>query len=277
MLIRPGDRHRDHHIDLRVAVQALGLLVVLRHDAVLRQGGVQVDHVRHHRRAEDPDREQHRLAAGERRRHRVQRHRPERRVRVEELRDVRDPDHADEGRDHGFERAQSEALEGEDREGADTVTYRRDEDRHPKQQVEAQRRPQELGQVGCHRDQLRLHPEAPRGPAGELLAADLGQVAAGGDPELRRERLDQHRHQVRGEDHPAERVAELRAAGDVGREVAGVDVGDAGDEGGAEEGRMRKGLGNPRRARSAASTFPVATRSVRVAIMRLSLAKVRRA
>ena len=32
-----------------------------------------------------------------------------------------------------------------------------------------------------------------------------------------------------------ERVAELRAAGDVGGEVARVDVGDAGDERGAEE------------------------------------------
>ena len=71
----------------------------------------------------------------------------------------------------------------------------------------------------------------------ELLAADLGQVAAGRDPELRRQGLDQHRHQVRGDDHPDEAVAEARAAGDVRREVARVDVGDAGDERRPEEGQ----------------------------------------
>ena len=63
-----------------------------------------------------------------------------------------------------------------------------------------------------------------------------GQVPAGGDPELRRLGLDQHRHQVRGEDDPEQHVAELGAAGDVGGEVAGVDVRDRGDEGRAEEG-----------------------------------------
>ena len=47
-----------------------------------------------------------------------------------------------------------------------------------------------------HRDQLGLHPEADRGPPGEGLAAELGQVLAGRDPELRRLGLDQHRDQV---------------------------------------------------------------------------------
>ena len=40
---------------------------------------------------------------------------------------------------------------------------------------------------------------------------------------------------LRGDDHPDERVAELRPAGDVRREVARVDVGDGGDEGRPEE------------------------------------------
>ena len=65
---------------------------------------------------------------------------------------------------------------------------------------------------------------------GKLLAADLRQVPARGDAELRGQRLDQHRHQVRGDDHPDELVPVLRAAGDVRREVARVDVRDAGDE-----------------------------------------------
>ena len=69
------------------------------------------------------------------------------------------------------------------------------------------------------------------------LAADLGQVPARRDAELRRERLDQHREQVREHDHPDQRVAELRAGGDVRREVPRVDVRDARDERGAEEGQ----------------------------------------
>ena len=67
------------------------------------------------------------------------------------------------------------------------------------------------------------------------VAADLGEVVAGGDAELRAHRLDQHRHQVRGQDDPEQQVAVLGARGDVGGEVARVDVGDRGDEGRAEE------------------------------------------
>ena len=67
------------------------------------------------------------------------------------------------------------------------------------------------------------------------VAADLGEVVAGGDAELRAHRLDQHRHQVRGQDDPEQQVAVLGARGDVGGEVARVDVGDRGDERRAEE------------------------------------------
>jgi hypothetical protein len=55
-----------------------------------------------------------------------------------------------------------------------------------------------------------------------------------GDADFRRQVLHDHRHQVRGDDHPHEQEAVLRAAGDVGSEVARIDIGDRGDEGGAE-------------------------------------------
>jgi hypothetical protein len=76
----------------------------------------------------------------------------------------------------------------------------------------------------------RWNPQPDRGLAREALAADFRQVPAGGDAELRRQRLDKHRHQVRGDDHPDEREAELRAARDVRGEVAGIHVRDARDE-----------------------------------------------
>ena len=109
------------------------------------------------------------------------------------------------------------------------------EQRDSEQQVEPERGADHLGDVGRHRDRLGLEPEADRGPAREVLAAELGKVLAGGDAELRRLGLDHHRDQVGREDHPEQQVAELGAAGDVGREVARVDVGDRGDERGAEE------------------------------------------
>ena len=78
-------------------------------------------------------------------------------------------------------------------------------------------------------------PHRPDDRPREALAADARPGSARGDAELGGERLDEHRHQVAGDDHPQQRVAELRAALDVGGEVAGVHVGDAGDEGRPEE------------------------------------------
>ena len=59
-----------------------------------------------------------------------------------------------------------------------------------------------------------------RDPAREALAAQLGQVVVGGDAQLGRQVLHQHRHQVGGEHHPQQRVAELGPALEVGGEVA---------------------------------------------------------
>src|SRR5207244_4105207 len=62
-----------------------------------------------------------------------------------------------------------------------------------------------------------------------------GEIAPRRDARLRGEVLDQHRHEVRGKHNPQQEIAELRSAGDVRREVAGVDVGHARDEGRAHD------------------------------------------
>ena len=196
---------------------------------------MQVDHVRHHGRAENADREQHGLVSGELGDDGVLRDRPERRMSEPELTEVADPDHDHERGDHRLERPESIPLKSEDQERDHAGDDGGGEERDAEQQLDPERGAEKLGEVRRHRDQLGLDPEAERGAAREAVAADLGQVAPRGDPELGRQRLDQHRHQVRDEDHPAERVAELRAARDVGGEVSRVDVGDAGDECGAEE------------------------------------------
>src|SRR5438874_7089540 len=109
---------------------------------------------------------------------------PERRRRVEDLRQVAAADHADDRGDRRLERPEPEPLEPEDREGRDAGEYRGRKEADPEQEVESDRGPEELRQVRRHGDQLRLRPEAERGSARELLAADLRQVPPGGDPEL---------------------------------------------------------------------------------------------
>src|SRR5439155_18461977 len=93
----------------------------------------------------------------------------------------------------------------------------------------------ELGEVGRHRDQLGLDPQPPADRPREVRAAQLRQVLATGGADLGRQALDEHRNQVLCEDDPEQHVAVARAARDVRREVARVDVGDRGDERRAEQ------------------------------------------
>jgi hypothetical protein len=232
---QPRDRHRDHDVDLREAHQPSPLLGILGSDAILGQRRVEPDHVRHHGGAENPDGEEHRPLALEAGDDGVPSDGGEVWVRLEELDDVAGTDRQHHHADHRLERPEAEPLQPEDREGRDCGEAGRREEPDAGQELEADRRAEELREIGRDRDHLGLDPERDRDPGRELVAADLGEVSPRRDAELRRERLDQHRHQVRGDDHPHERVAVPRAAGDVRREVAWVDVGDRRDEGGPEE------------------------------------------
>ena len=62
-----------------------------------------------------------------------------------------------------------------------------------------------------------------------MVAAGLREVATRGDAQPRAQRLEQDGHEVRNEDDRKQRVAELRATGEVRGPVAGVHVTD-GDE-----------------------------------------------
>ena len=68
-----------------------------------------------------------------------------------------------------------------------------------------------------------------------VIAAGLREVASAGDAEARGERLQQDRHQVRDHDDAEQRVAEARAAGEVGGPVARVHVADGDEVAGAGE------------------------------------------
>jgi hypothetical protein len=196
---------------------------------------VQVDDVWHHGRADDPGGEKDALGAGEAGHEEVLGDFAAVRAGVDQLEDEGGDDDTDQDRDPGLQAPVAQLLQAEDREGAGAGDQPGREQGDAEQQVKPEGGTDHLGDVGRHRHQLGLQPEADRGAAREALAAELGQVPAGGDAELGRLRLHQHRDQVGGEHDPEQQVAELGAAGDVGGEVAGVDVGDGGDEGRAEE------------------------------------------
>ena len=62
---QPGHRQGDHHVDFLEAQDAAALVVVAADDPVLGQRRVQVDDVRHHRRADDAGRQQDAFGAAE--------------------------------------------------------------------------------------------------------------------------------------------------------------------------------------------------------------------
>ena len=68
-----------------------------------------------------------------------------------------------------------------------------------------------------------------------MRPAQRGEALAGDDPDLGGQRLEQHGDQVRQRDDPKQAVAIARASLDVGREIAGVDIGDRGNHRGPDE------------------------------------------
>ena len=92
------------------------------------------------------------------------------------------------------------------------------------------------------------------------VAAGLRQVAAGGDGEPRAQRLQHDRHDVGDQRDDQQRVAELGAAGERGRPVAGVHVADRDEIAGAEEGDRAPPGADVRRARRSCDARRPATR-----------------
>ncbi len=162
-----------------------------------------------------------------------------RRPDLERLVKEAEEDQPEECRDRELEAAVAVPLQREDPEGNEAGDHARRQERHVEEQVQTERGTEKLGDVRGHRDELGLDPHAPGEGARIVLAEVLRKVTVGDDSELRRQILDQHRHQVGGDDHPHEQVAELGAGPDVRGEVPRVDVCDRGDECRAEHRQRR--------------------------------------
>ena len=127
----------------------------------LHERAVQVDDVRHDRRAEDADGEHDAVGAVE-----AGHEAGEQRARVDvdlgEVVEEAEADDPEEARDGQLEAPVAALLQREDAERDDRGDQPRRERRHAEQQVERDRRADELGEVGRDRDDLRLRPTGPR-------------------------------------------------------------------------------------------------------------------
>ena len=104
------------------------------------------------------------------------------------------------------------------------------------EEIKAEGCAEKFGEIGGHGGDFRRDPQKDGDGTRESVTAVLREGFAGGDAQLGGEILHEDGHEVRPEEDPEQLVAEAGASVEVGGEVAGIDVGDAGDEGGAEVG-----------------------------------------
>ena len=137
--------------------------------------------MRHDRRADDPDGEVDRARAVQVRDQPVRRP-ARRRSDLHGLVQEAEHDQAEQPRDGELEPPEAVSLQLEERERDGAGQEPGGQERYVEEEVEPQRRAQELGNVGRHRHRLGLQPEPPGDRARIVLAAELRQVAVGDHP-----------------------------------------------------------------------------------------------
>ena len=198
--------------------------------ARLRETGMQIDRVRHDGSADDADRDQQCLGVGKSWNDRVIGRRAPIDRRDEHLDQVAKPDDADQTADDQFHRPEAAALDHQDGIGDDGGDPHTGDQRHLEQQRQADGAAEKFGEIGGHGGDFADQPHRPNHRPREMVAAHFREIAAGDDAELGRQRLKQHGDQVGQQHDPQQAVAVFRAGLDVGREIAGVHVGDRGDD-----------------------------------------------
>ena len=135
-----------------------------------------------------------------------------------------------------------------------------------KEQIERDRRADHLGEIARGDRRLADDPLEDHDRPRIMIAARLREIAARDDAELGRKPLQQHRHQIRQQDHAQQPIAERGSAGEIGCPVARIHVADGNQVPGSRE---RQRLSPRRRARSPAPSDtprPDSASDARVAI-----------
>ena len=126
-------------------------------------------------------------------------------------------------------------MQGEQQEDIETGDDDGPEQGNVKHEVERDGAAEHFREIAGADGHFAKKPHWPARPARIPIAAALGQVFAGDDPEPRGDDLHENGHQAGEADHPQQPVFELRAGGQVCAPIAGVHVTDADENGRADE------------------------------------------
>ena len=141
-----------------------------------------------------------------------------------QLDDEAEPDHDHQRHHQRLELAKAARLQCEDQQHFDAGQGDAEGKVEAEQQLERDRRADQLGKVAGDDGELAEQPEEHPGRGAVALAAGLREIEAGDDAEPRRQALQEHRHEVGEHDDGEQPVAEGRSAGNAGRPVAGIHV-----------------------------------------------------
>jgi hypothetical protein len=167
----------------------------------------------------------------------------------EEASDETERDDGEESHDDELERPLTPlGLDREESHGDNAHDEAAPDQREAKEEVKRNRPADHLREIRRGGDEFRLDPEREPGHSPGAIADDLGKAPPRHEAQLRGEVLNQHRHAVGQDQYPHEQVPVTGPGSQVRGDVAGIDVGDCGDEGGAKEGDRRAAAGGARRA-----------------------------
>ena len=219
-----GDRGVEKRKAYRLALAFRRFLVLSR----LHDGRVQIQVVRHHGGPENADRDVEHLRVGEdlRGRDESPRHGAHVRLRDEQF-EQEAPAHDRDERDHErLEHAEALVLQVQHDQHVDGGDRDAHGERDPKEQIEGDRGADHLGEVAGGDGDFAQHPEAKGDGRRIVIATGLREITTGHDTKLGGESLQEHRHQVRQQDHRQQGVAEARPTGEIGRPIARVHIPD---------------------------------------------------
>ncbi len=232
---RTGNDHGYDHVYDFKAEETFLLFRLFDNHASLGQGGVQEDGMWHDGCTQDAGCQKDAFGVGEVWDKGAVEDETPFRAAEKEFDHITEGNNSEKASDDSFQRAEPVAFQAEDEKS----DYSGQQAGYPKwkaeEQVERHCCAQEFSQIGGHSDQLHEHPHSPHNWAWEAFTAVLGQVPAGGNAEFGGERLQEHGHHVTAQDNPQQFIAELCAGLNIGGEIAGIHIGDAGDERWTEE------------------------------------------
>ncbi len=246
------DEEREHERDARIdGGEFDGLAFALgglRELAGLHDGGVQVEIVRHDRGADDADADVEHgrvgddMSSGDE----TEQDAAEAGLGKNQLGGEARADGGDERDDQRLDVAKAFALQIEDGEDIERGDDAAPDERDVEEKLQGDGRADDLREIAGGDGHLAQDPEEPDGGPRIMIAAGLREVATGDDAELDAQVLQQDRHEIRDHDDREERVAELRAASEVGGPVAGIHVTDGHEETGPGKGEQlppERGIG----------------------------------